>query len=369
MTGRDQAERHGAERERLLLHGLACQWEVAAAVLPRRYRLLLTRPFFALHDGRRLWGYWSRDRRQISLNRDLLLNHPWDAVCEVLVHELAHQLADCLAPLDPPHGPAFLKACALLGANPRASGTLALLDQRVRRSCDGTEDRIVLRIRKLLALAQSPNGFEAEAAMAKAHHLMATYHVDRLRSAPSDTCESIFVGRPCLRVKREDYALAGLICDFYFVQGIWVPAFVSDKGRMGKVLEVSGRPANLQLAAHAHDFVSRYIERQWVQFAAVNRHGGGCRTDFAVGIIEGFAAKMQEKAAAALHPSDLALTRVKDAAVSDHVRRRHPRLRLIRSGRRHWNHEAMAAGQAAGRRLVIHQPVSHCGVSPALLPE
>jgi len=339
------------------------------AVLPWRYRRLLTCPLFGLHDGRRLWGYWSAGRGLISLSRQLVTNHPWDAVCEVLVHEIAHQLSDCLAPGDLPHGPAFHKACGLLGANPRASGTFALLDQRIRQPSCSPADSVLAKIRKLLSLAQSPNDFEAHAAMAKAHHLMAKYQVKRICQADPTPCESIFAGKPALRIGREGYALARLICDFYFVQGIWVPAYMADRDRMGKVLEISGRPDNLQMAAYAHDFVSRYIAGQWAAYTTAHPARGRRRTDFAVGIIEGFRTKIAQNVAATLNPADLALVKTKDQSVTDHLRRRHPRLRLIRSGRRTWDPEVLAAGQDAGRRLVIHRPVSYSGASTALLPE
>ena len=369
MVGQDHAQGLDAVAERRFLHGLSCQWEAAAAVLPQRYRRLLRRPFFALHAGGKLWGYWATERYQISISRELVRNHPWDCVCEVLLHEMAHQLADCLATGQPPHGPAFRQACELLGANPRASGTSALLDHRVHHPGDNAADRVIARIRKLLSLAQSPNGFEAEAAMAKAHHLMAKYHVGQIRAAQTTLCESVFAGRPALRIGREGYALAALICDYYFVQGIWVPAFMPDRDRMGRVLEISGSPANLQMAIYAHEFISCYIDTQWKTYAAAHHPGHRCRTDFAVGIIEGFRIKMEQKAAAALNPADLALVRQKDAHVSAHLNCRHPRRRLIRSGRRNWDPEAIAAGQAAGHRLVIHRPVSHSGASTALLPQ
>ena len=108
------------ELERLIVRGLACEWDEAWAALGPPVRSRLRRPLFALQDFKRRWGAWSRDRQEISLSRALALNHDWGDVRDVLLHEMAHQLADqALEGLsEPPHGPAFHTACGMLGAAP-----------------------------------------------------------------------------------------------------------------------------------------------------------------------------------------------------------------------------------------------------------
>ncbi len=113
------------------------------------------------------------------------------------------------------------------------------------------------RIKKLLALAESSNAHEAEAAMMKAHELIAKYNIDLINTNERREFMSIFLGKPALRHWREDYHLAGLIQDFYFVQGIWVPAYVVDKEKMGRVLELSGTARNLKIAEYVLEFVRR----------------------------------------------------------------------------------------------------------------
>ena len=45
-------------------------------------------------------GQWSPARREICLSRQLVENHPWDEIREVLRHETAHQLADAVLAAD-----------------------------------------------------------------------------------------------------------------------------------------------------------------------------------------------------------------------------------------------------------------------------
>ena len=120
----------------------------------------------------------------------------------------------------------------------------------------------MLRIKKLMALAQSQNQHEAEAAMAKAHQLIGKYNVDLLTHEENRDFVSVFVGKPALRHFREEYALARLLTDFYFVFGIWMPAYVVDKGKMGSVLEISGTVQNTKIAHYVYDFVNQSARRR-----------------------------------------------------------------------------------------------------------
>ena len=95
--------------ERRILHGIACEWEEALWILDSPYKDLMRKPLFSLRDMQDKWGYWSGEKREISLARNLVLNHPWDAVREVLLHEMAHQFAEEVlgANNESPHGPKF----------------------------------------------------------------------------------------------------------------------------------------------------------------------------------------------------------------------------------------------------------------------
>ena len=105
------------------------------------------------------------------LSRNVVLNHSWDAVREILLHEMAHQFAEQVlgASNEPPHGPKFKRGCYLLRANPSASGNYRPLDELIFDDSTGPEDKIMVRVKKLMALARSKNQHGAEAAMAKAH--------------------------------------------------------------------------------------------------------------------------------------------------------------------------------------------------------
>ncbi len=346
--------------EHRILHGLSLEWETALWVLDESYRQRMRPPLFSLRDYAGTWGTWSRERREISLSRDLVLRHSWDAVVEVLLHETAHQLAEEVlgAGEESPHGPAFHRACHLLRANPRASGRYAPLDDRIARNPGGPEDRTVRRVRKLMALAESPNRHEAEVSMAKAHELIAKYNLLSIERDEGRDFASVFLGRPALRHPREDYALANLLQEFYFVQGIWVPAYVLEKGRMGRVLEISGTEQNIRLASYVYDFVRRFIEGRWRTYNEGRGLNRRRKTDYAAGVIEGFRSKLalNEKGKGA--EKTKTLIRLRDPLLEKYVAHRYPRTvneKRYLSGR---DAGVVSDGKEAGKNLVIHKGIT-----------
>ena len=349
-----------SELERRILHGLACEWETALWVLDDPYRRRMVKPLFSIRDLKNTWGLWSGKNREISLSRRLVMDHPWDAVKEVLVHEMAHQLTEeALKAVDEtPHGPAFMRACHLLRANPTASGTYPLLQDHLRREHTDPNDRLLIRIKKLLALAQSRNRFEAEAAMLKAHELIARYNVDRVALERRQNYFSTFLTQPALRHSREMYHLAHLLQEFYFVQGIWVPAYVTEKSRMGRVLEISGTRQNIAMAGYVNDFVRRFIDSQWSRYNRTRGLNRFRRTDFAVGIIEGFRQKLsgrhRRKTGA---PQERAPVPVEDLQLKTYIAYRYPHTRSFHRSASGQDHEIMTDGMAIGRNLILHQGI------------
>lgn len=356
--------------ERRILHGLSCEWETALWVLSPSHRQLLKKPLFRLHDMKNSWGQWSREKREICLSRKLVLNHSWEAVREVLLHEMAHQFAqEVLSAMDEPaHGPSFLKACHLLRANPKASGNYRPLGEKIPHKSKGAEDRMLLRIKKLLALAESQNQHEAEAAMVKAHELIAKYNVNLLSLKENRDFFGLFVGRPALRHPRETYHLTHLIQEFYFVQGLWVPAYVLEKGKMGRVLEISGTRQNITMASYVYDFVAQYIHSQWNLYnkeKGLNRYR---KTDFAVGIIEGFRSKLKSKHKEKKKINKrFSLIPAEDPLLTKYMAYKYPHTTSFRRKVSSQDAAVIKDGMRVGRNLVIYKGISEKGTDSTRL--
>src|SRR5580693_3386305 len=129
------------------------------------FRSALLAPTLELVALRATLGRWIPATRTMEISLPLVIEQPWGAVVEVLKHEMAHQYVHEVLreTSETPHGPAFRDVCARLGVDPRAAGmpspdSVASSDPA---HADAGEDKTVVRISRLLALAESPNQHEA----------------------------------------------------------------------------------------------------------------------------------------------------------------------------------------------------------------
>lgn len=347
--------------ERRILHGLSCEWETALLAVNAELRKRMRKPLFALRDFKNRLGYWSSEKREIGFSRQFVLNHAWNDIREVLLHEMAHQFVSEVsnACQEPAHGPGFQSACRMLKANPRATGTYIPLSREIFQTSGSESDKIRLRVQKLMALAQSSNLFEAEAAMIKAHALMAKYEREQIAQNAPREYYSVFIGKPALRHFREDYSLAHLLMDYYFVKGIWISAYVVEKGKMGRALEISGTVRNLQIASYIYDFIQQFIESAWRKYNAGGKLNRYRKTDFSSGIIFGFRMKLEKELHASRGVSlSLSLVPIHDIQLKQYFEVRYPRVRtFLRKGGR-CDSDVVSDGTEIGKTLVIRKGIS-----------
>lgn len=360
------------ELERRILRGLLYEWDAALWVLDAAHKKLMKRPFISIRNMQRKLGHWSGDKKEICLSRDLVYNHSWDAVREVLLHEIAHQFAEEAlgAVNEPPHGALFQKACHLLRANPKSSGKYKPLHEKIFNNTLDPKDKIMLRIRKLLALAESKNRHEAEAAMLKAHGLIKKYNIDLLYGTKNRNFISVFIGRPALRHSREAYYIAHLIQDFYFVQGIWVAAYVLEKSKMGRVLEISGTVQNIKIAGYVHDFVSQFTNSRWKEYNHKKKLNRYRKTDFAVGIIEGFRSKLEGESNRSEKDKEvLALVSTEDPLLKKYLEYKYPHTTNFRRGSSSQDENIFNDGVRLGKKMVLYKGITEKKDSKRLLTE
>lgn len=356
------------ELERKILYGLALEWENALFLLDSKYRGLLRMPAFSLKDMKRKLGYWSGEKKEICINRDFALSCNWDSIKKILLHEMAHQFAEEVfyARNETPHGPLFKKACHLLRADSRASEQYSATGNIFSPNEDDPDTKILLRIKKLFSLAQSSNRNEAESAMKKAHELVSKYNIDILLKNADRSFTSIFAGTPALRHPREEYHLAGLLREFYFVRTIWIPAYVIKKEKMGRVLELSGTEENIAIASYVYDFIKHYIDTRWLEYnkkGLFNRHR---KTDFASGIIRGFGAKLKTGAVNKGNSSH-ALIKTGDPKLEEYMKYRYPHTVSISKKSSGCDTGVLRDGINIGKNLVISKGITKSGTDKRLL--
>jgi hypothetical protein len=180
----------------------------------------------------------------------LLVKHGWGVLEEVLKHEMAHQYVDEVLRVrdEPAHGPAFRRICEERGIDARAAGAPDVPGETA-------SSPVLERIAKLLALAESPNEHEAQAAMSAAQRLMLKHNIEAAVSGATASYCFRHLGQPTGRVSEHERRLAMILDEFFFVQVIWVPVWRVSEAKRGSVLEACGSRDNLELAAYVYDFL------------------------------------------------------------------------------------------------------------------
>jgi hypothetical protein len=323
----------------------------------------LAPPTLEMVEVRSTLGRWIPSTRTVEISLPLVLERPWWVVVEVMKHEMAHQYVHEVLgeTTQTAHGAAFRDACARLGIDARATGMPASPAQG-----SAPADKIVDRIARLLALAESPNRNEAEAAMAAAHRLMLKHNLDAVQAPGARDYVFSHLGEPTGRVAEHERLVAMILGKHFFVEAIWVPAYRARDGKRGSVLEICGTPSNLAMAEYAHGFLHGTAARLW----ADHKRARGLRSNherrtYLAGVMAGFADKLARQETVTRGEG---LVWVKDADLDGYLRRRHPHVRNVRhSG--HKRTDAWADGREAGRKITLHRPVHAGAVSRGrLLP-
>lgn len=333
-----------AALERALLRELALEWR---RINGTYFKDALRPPSIALVPHESILGRWKSDERTLELSRPFVVQSGWGAVVEVIKHETAHQyVSEVLRVHDEaPHGTAFRDVCRRLGIDASAKGTPTPRTD--------AENRLVERIQKLLALAESPNQHEAEAAMAAAQRLMLKHNVEA-RGTTAVPFGYRHLGRPSGRVGEAERILAGILGRFFFVEVIWVPVYRALEGKRGSVLEVCGSETNLAMAEYVHAYLLHTAEELWAAHKRANGiRGDSERRTYLAGVMAGFADKLARTERT--HQQE-GLVWVKDGDLEAFHRRRHPYVRNVRYGGQRRT-ETFSRGREAGRSIVLRRPV------------
>jgi hypothetical protein len=302
-------------------------------------------------------GQWQRARRTLEISRRLVLERTWPEVMGVLEHEMAHQFVDEVLDVrdETAHGETFRRVCADRGIDARAAGAAVA-------SALADDERVVARIRKLLALAASPNQHEAEAAMNRAHELMLRHNIDRVDA--EQEFEVRFLGEPRQRGNSVEAEIIGLVAQFFFVEVIGIQVYQPRDSTYARMFELCGTRANLDMACHVYEFLLATVERLWREHRATSPATSGReRLAFQTGVVRGFRNKLLVERFKLQRGEGLVW--VGSSRLEAFYRRRHPRIvrrrHSIRLGAAH------RAGVEAGGNIVLHRPVTSHGERGRLL--
>ncbi|MCA9563285.1 MAG: DUF2786 domain-containing protein [Myxococcales bacterium] len=307
-------------------------------------------PTFEFSAATSRLGAWIAQTRTIEIQTRHLLTDPWPEVELTLRHEMAHQVVSELWDGDgsPTHGALFERACQLLSLDESA---------RFERTLDPEQVRILKRVEKLMRLGDSPNQYEAELALSKAHQLLLEHN---LQSLGAETAAQYrFLGQPLGRIPLELKLITAVLSEHFFVDPIWIATIDSQTGNPRRLLEIVGRPHNLEIAAHVHDYLIQVLDTAWSEYrnSSPDVAGNSARNSFRVGILMGF---LEHLGAQRKERESTGLVWTGDPAAKELFERRHPRrtsggAATYRVGEHH------EAGLERGRALRIRAGIGEAG--------
>jgi hypothetical protein len=129
---------------------------------------------------------------------------------------------------------------------------------------------------------------------------------------------------------------------------------------------LSGTPENISIASYVYDFIMRYIENRWLDYNCHNLLNRYQKTDFASGIIKGFASKL--KSGSKIEPRTWgALIKVDDPLLKKYTQHRYPRTISISRKGSSCCANILKDGINIGKNLIISKGITKSGTAGRFL--
>lgn len=224
------------------------------------------------------------------------------------------------------------------------------------------DDKLIVKIKKLLRLATSPVAAEAQAAAAKAQELMTEHQltqqeVDSTADAEANPMTEHDLGT--WRLSTVEDRMVPIIRDFFFVKvHQWYKVEYSSRGRKNvRKLTLIGRKHEVEIAAYMFGYLTQACERCW------REHRKQDRAARASAYILGFVTGLREQLQAARHrvETERALVVVEDPALKAGLSafsQRHGLVPHRSQTRTALDLGATAAGHRDGKNLAIRTGVT-----------
>jgi hypothetical protein len=339
------------------------------------YRVKLSPVIIRVADMAGAWGKWEAFYRTITISVQLIENHSWDVVIEILKHEMAHQFVSENARDhdETAHGEHFKSACRRLGVAKwarRASGPLPDKIPGIRERVISPDDlRLLERVEKLLSLAQSSNEHEAFLAMQKSRELCAKHNLEKIaHNLSDDSMDSLYLTRQKKKTDPVEAKILSILNDHFSVKVIHTSLFDAKLCQKFQAAEVLGRRESILMADYVYNFLHQQCDLLWLQFKKSKGLHGSNRRSYQLGILAGFDDKLADsrlrapdinKKIESLGHDLFALQKIDNAQLNEFVATRYPRLSKKSWGAGHLDRSVFGAGQVEGRKLNFNRPISN----------
>lgn len=348
-------------------------------VLAWRYGVDLAPPTINISSGESRLGSWNFKTKTISISSHLIKTQIWDIVLEVLKHEMAHQYVSTFYDNADIHGQYFKLACKKLGVH-RAFVTGGKdYHQRLQEfkgELPADAQKMLQKVEKLMALGQSNNQAEAQAASRKANYLLNKYNLQRLNMGDDDPhIKYLTICHRKKRIESIQKALLSVLRDYYYVNCVTSSTYHAGDDAVYKSIVLIGREEALMVAEYVYHFLLDTAQTLWQDF----KRKQGAQKSQKVSFDMGFSAGIRNNHELMFDESEIklngdlflpanatrALMAQNHEANRQEESRLFPRLRQGRYGRHQASSGAFQEGFKNGKNTHINKGVTRRGTEIA----
>jgi hypothetical protein len=352
-----------------------------------QYRLKLLRPLIIIDNAKGRWGMWDSVTRVLSISRHLIENFSWDAVINVLKHEMAHMLVNEHFKVQSwYHDATFHKACDIVGIAHWACASEEDMAQSYSLHSSGSlnerEERLSQKVKKLLALATSPNEHEALLAVQRVKEIYQRHQMELLQNGERRSHVYIIINHKQKRIAQFQSMITSILTSHFSVRVIYSSQYDARINTHYKTIEILGTRENVTIAEYVYYFLYNNLPLLWANYAKKGARTIKARNSYYLGVLTGFRNQLQEgasPAAASFSSLPVAPTAATTAMVElsnflkqasreldSYVAYRHPRLGSRKWSGSYTDSRTFQAGVREGRGLSLNKGIVTTGGVPRL---
>jgi len=352
--------------EQLFQEHIALSWSYGVDLAP---------PIINISSGESRLGSWNAETNTISISSHLIKTEVWDIVLEVLKHEMAHQYVSTFYGSADIHGKYFKLACEKLGVHKAfVTGGKDYNQQLLEFKGQLPEDarKMLGKVEKLMALGQSSNQAEAQAASRKANYLLNKYNLQKIDASNHDPyIKYLTICHRKKRIESIQKAILSLLRDFYYVNCLTSRTYHAKEDEVYKSIVLIGREEALIVAEYVYHFLLDTGRALWQDF---KKNHGGKRSDkvsfdmgFTAGIRDNHESMFDDSKVKTNRDFSLPVKAVRALMAQNHEDNRKeetrlfPRLKTAKYGRHQTSSGAFKEGFKNGKNTRINKGVTSRG--------
>lgn len=340
-------------------------------------KLPLQPPNIRISEAQNTLGSWNKTSRTISISKNAIQTYLWDAIHEIVKHELAHMYqSDVLHSNGTSHDKSFQKACDVIGVHPAYRHSNVVPGTNGELSTEAQKH--YAKIKKLLSLASSSNEHESQLAAQKAHELIIRYNLEHVeQNSTDDDCDYVMLTNGTKKIPIWSKMIANILNHHFCVRVISTSRYVAESDSEERVIELCGRRENIAIAEHCYHFLHATCDRLWKIYKEEHNAPAKHKRSYLVGLMNGLKDKLDSSdtfshtdiLSEAAQPTTSALVLARDTKLNDFFRSRYPRIVKRSSSRSRVQQTAYQAGKTEGKNITINRTIKEsCGTTGRFLP-